>query len=48
MTSPSSRPQPGQGHRRGAAAANDVGPAAITFAALGLDISQAEVMACLL
>jgi hypothetical protein len=28
--------------------ANDVVPAAITFAALGLDISQAEVMVCLL
>jgi transposase len=47
MTSPSSRLQPGQG-RRLSAAANEVVPAAITFAALGLDISQAEVMACLL
>ncbi len=48
MTSPSSRLSPGQGRSRPSAAANDVVPAAITFAALGLDISQAEVMACLL
>jgi hypothetical protein len=43
MTSSSFRPPPGQ-----PAAANDVVPAAITFAALGLDVSQAEVTACFL
>lgn len=48
MRSSSSRPTPGQGHSRLPAVANDVVPAAITFAALGLDISQAEVMVCLL
>jgi transposase len=44
----SSRPPSGQGRSRLPAAAHDVVPAAITFAALGLDISQAEVVACLL
>lgn len=48
MPSSSSQPSPGQGRSRQPAAANDVVPAAITFAALGLDISQAEVTACLL
>jgi Transposase len=48
MSPPSSRPLPGQGHSQQPTVANDVVPAAITFAALGLDISQAEVMACLL
>ena len=47
MTS-SSRLSPGQDRSRPPAAANDVVPAVITFAALGLDISQAEVMTCLL
>ena len=48
MPSSSSRTPVGQGHSRQPAVANDVVPAAITFAALGLDISQAEVMVCLL
>ena len=48
MPSSSSRPPPGQGHSQQPAAANDVVPAAITFAALGLAIRQAEVTACFL
>ena len=48
MSSPFSPPQARQGRSRQPAAAHDVVPATITFAALGLDISQAEVMACLL
>ena len=41
-----SRPPPSQGRSR--QPANDVVPAAISFAALGLDISQAEVTVCFL
>ena len=48
MLSSSSRPPLGQDRSRLPAVAHDVVPAAITFAALGLDISQAEVTACLL
>ena len=48
MPSSTSRPTAGQSRSRQLAAANDVVPAAITFAALGLDMSQAEVTACFL
>src|SRR5215472_8962339 len=41
-------PPVGQGRSRQSTAAHDVVPAAITYAALGLDMSQAEVTACLL
>jgi transposase len=44
----SPRPPVGQGRSRLPAAAHDIVPAAITYAALGLDVSQAEVTVCLL
>lgn len=48
MPSSALRPPAGQGRSRQPAAADDIVPAAITFAALGLDISQAEVTVCFL